>query len=44
VGWETTVEKMFASGAKATDTEIEAMVDYLATHFAVETVSRINLM
>ena len=42
-GWETTVEKMVASGAKATDTEIEAVVNYLAVHFAAETVSRINV-
>jgi competence protein ComEA len=42
-GWETTVEKMVASGAKATDTEIEAVVNYLATHFAAETVPRINV-
>ena len=42
-GWETTVAKMVASGAKATDTEIEAVVNYLATHFAAETVPRINV-
>ena len=42
-GWQTTVEKMVASGAKATDTEIEAVVNYLARHFAVAALSRINV-
>jgi competence protein ComEA len=42
-GWETTVQKMVAAGAKATDTEVEAVVNYLATHFAAERVSRINV-
>jgi competence protein ComEA len=42
-GWQTTVEKMVASGATATDTEIEVVVNYLVTHFAVAALSRINV-
>jgi competence protein ComEA len=42
-GWETTVAKMVASGANATDAEIEAVIDYLAIHFPAETASRINV-
>lgn len=42
-GWETTMEKMVAAGLKATDTEIEAVLRYLATYFPAETVSRINV-
>src|SRR4051812_17733494 len=32
-----------ASGAKGTDAEIEAVIDYVATHFPAETVARINV-
>jgi competence protein ComEA len=42
-GWEATVDKMVSLGAKATDKETEAVVDYLAAHFAAEEVPRINV-
>jgi competence protein ComEA len=42
-GWETTVDKMVSLGAKATDKETTAVIDYLAAHFAAEEVPRINV-
>jgi competence protein ComEA len=42
-GWETTVDKMVSLGAKATDKETGAVIDYLAAHFAAEEVPRINV-
>ena len=42
-GWETTVDKMVSLGAKATDKETAAVIDYLSAHFAAEEVPRINV-
>src|SRR5580698_8286844 len=42
-GWQATVDKMVSLGAKATDKEIGAVIDYLAAHFAAEQVPRINV-
>jgi competence protein ComEA len=42
-GWETTVDKMAAFGAKATDVELQAVVSYLASNFAADAVPRINV-
>jgi len=42
-GWETTVDKMVSLGAKATDKETGAVIDYLTAHFAAEEVPRINV-
>jgi competence protein ComEA len=42
-GWQTTVDKMVSLGAKATDKEIGAVIDYLAANFAAEEVPRINV-
>lgn len=42
-GWEATVDKMVSLGAKATDQETGAVIDYLAAHFAAEEVPRINV-
>src|SRR5580704_1252677 len=42
-GWEITVDKMVSLGAKATDKETGAVIDYLAAHFAAEEVPRINV-
>lgn len=42
-GWEATVDKMVSLGAKATDKETGAVIDYLAAHFAAEEVPRINV-
>ena len=42
-GWEATVDKMVSLGAKTTDKETSAVIDYLAAHFAAEEVPRINV-
>ena len=42
-GWEGTVDKMVALGAKASDTELQRIVDYLAVHYAGEPVPRIHV-
>ena len=42
-GWEITVDKMVSLGAKATDKETAAVIDYLSAHFAAEEVPRINV-
>ncbi len=42
-GWEATVDKMVSLGAKATDKETAAVIDYLAANFAAEEVPRINV-
>src|SRR5690242_8684358 len=42
-GLEATVDKMVALGAKATDAELQSVVDYLAIHYPGEPVPRINV-
>ena len=42
-GWEATVDKMVSLGAKATDKETGAVIDYLAANFAADEVPRINV-
>jgi competence protein ComEA len=42
-GWEATVDKMVTLGAKTTDKETGAVIDYLAAHFAAEEAPRINV-
>jgi competence protein ComEA len=42
-GWEGTVNQMVSLGAKATDKETAAVIDYLFTHFAADEVPRINI-
>src|SRR5580704_12166229 len=42
-GWATTVDKMVSLGAKATDKETAAVIDYLTAHFAADEVPRINV-
>src|SRR5215831_9286347 len=42
-GWQRTIEKMMAFGAKATDQEFNAVLDYLATNFPADDVPRINV-
>jgi competence protein ComEA len=41
--WRRTVEKMLAFGAKATDREFDAVLDYLATNFPADEVPKINV-
>ena len=42
-GWAATLRKMTALGAKGTEQEFAAVLDYLATHFPADEVPRINV-
>jgi competence protein ComEA len=42
-GWKNVVDKMVALGAKGSDQEIAATIDYLAAHFAAEEIPRLNV-
>jgi competence protein ComEA len=42
-GWRKTIEKMLAFGAKASDQEFNAVLDYLATNFPADDVPKINV-
>jgi competence protein ComEA len=39
IGWERSVEDMIARGAKGTDEELDAVVEYLATYFGKTNVN-----
>src|SRR5436309_2383394 len=43
LGWAATLRKMTALGAKGTEQEFAAVLDYLATHFPADEVPRINV-
>jgi competence protein ComEA len=43
VGWQRTVDKMVALGAKGTDEELSAVIEYLVKNFPVDDVPRINI-
>ena len=42
-GWRRTIEKMMDFGAKATDRDFNAVLDYLATNFPADDVPKINV-
>jgi competence protein ComEA len=42
-GWEDVITKMVGLGAKGTDAELDAVLDYLATHFKGEAAVPLNL-
>jgi competence protein ComEA len=42
-GWQSTINKMVDLGAKASDTEIASVLDYLASHYPADEVPRINV-
>jgi competence protein ComEA len=42
-GWEDVITKMVGLGAKGTDAELEAVLEYLATHFKGEAAVPLNL-
>jgi competence protein ComEA len=42
-GWEATIGDMIARGAKATDEEFQAILDYLSTHFLGEAERPLNV-
>jgi competence protein ComEA len=42
-GWQRTIEKMLAFGAKVTDQEFNAVLDYLAKNFPADDIPKINV-
>src|SRR5262245_8231367 len=42
-GWRRTIEKMLAFGAKASDREFNAVLDYLTMNFPADDVPKINV-
>jgi competence protein ComEA len=42
-GWQATINKMVDLGAKASDTEISSVLDYLSAHYPADEVPRINV-
>ena len=42
-GWQEVITKMVSLGAKATDPELEAVLDYLATNFKGDAAKPINM-
>jgi competence protein ComEA len=42
-GWQRTVNKMVALGAKGTDDELSAVIDYLVKNFPADDVPKINV-
>lgn len=42
-GWAATVAKMVSLGAKVSETEVQAVTDYLAAHFPADEVPRIHV-
>ncbi len=42
-GWQATMNKMFGLGAKGTDEELQAVVNYLAKNFPAEQVQKIHV-
>jgi competence protein ComEA len=42
-GWQNTIDKMVSFGAKASDAELQAIINYLATHYPAEDIPKINI-
>jgi competence protein ComEA len=42
-GWQTTIDKMVNLGAKGTEKEFEAVLDYLARNYPAPAVERLNV-
>lgn len=42
-GWQATMDKMSSLGMKATDEEMQAVLNYLSLHFPADAVPRINV-
>jgi competence ComEA-like helix-hairpin-helix protein len=42
-GWRDVIAKMVAAGAEGTEQELEIVLQYLSTHFPVETQKALNL-
>ena len=42
-GWQSTVDKMVNLGAKASDKDLQLVLDYLAAHYPADDVPRLNV-
>ncbi len=42
-GWQATMDKMYTLGMKATDQEMQAVLNYLSEHYPADTIPRINV-
>jgi competence protein ComEA len=42
-GWQATIDKMGTLGMKATDEEMQAILNYLSLHYPADAVPRINV-
>ena len=42
-GWQSTIDKMVNLGAKASDKDLQLVLDYLAAHYAADEVPRLNV-
>jgi competence protein ComEA len=42
-GWQSTIDKMVNLGAKASDKDLQLVLDYLAAHYPAEDVPRLNV-
>jgi competence protein ComEA len=42
-GWQATIDKMISLGAKGTDKEFEAVLDYLSSHYPADETPRLNV-
>lgn len=42
-GWQTTMDKMVTLGAQGSETELKAVVDYLAAHYPADEAPKIHV-
>lgn len=42
-GWQGTIDKMAGMGMKASDSDVQAVLNYLSTNFAADEVAKINV-
>lgn len=42
-GWQATIDKMVSLGAKASDKDLQSVLDYLTAHYPADDVPRLNV-
>jgi competence protein ComEA len=42
-GWQSTIDKMVNLGAKASDQDLQRILDYLSAHYAADEVPKLNV-
>lgn len=42
-GWQQTIDKMVSLGAKASDKDLQLVLDYLSTHYPADDVQKLNV-